>query len=451
MRAAHGTTVGQLDPDQLYYLRARGLALAEARRVLARAFARDIVDQIAHEGLREEIGAALHQEVHGRPLVYLDNGASAQVPRSVADALTHFHLRDRANVHRGVHTLSQRATTAFDAVRAKAASFLGVADEREVVFTTGTTGAINLVAWSWGRANLGPGDEVLVSEMEHHSNIVPWQIVCEHTGATVRKLPITERGELDLAALPALLTERTKLVALVHVSNALGTVNPVREVIRAAHQVGARVLLDGAQAVPHMPVDVTELGCDFYAWSGRKLFGPTGVGVLWGRSELLEAMPPWQGGGDMIEEVCFSGTTWNQIPFKFEAGTPHIAGVIGLGAALNFVSVLGMEQVAAYEAELGAYAQAALEAVDGVRLIGTAPERVAVFSFVVDGAHPLDVGTLLDLEGIAVRTGHHCAQPAMRRFGIEATVRASFALYNTAAEADALVAAVAKARRMLVG
>lgn len=393
----------------------------------------------------------LDQEIRGKRLVYLDNGASAQVPQCVIDAWVHFQSRDRANVHRGVHTLSQRATVAYDATRPRVAQFLGTPDEREIVFTSGTTDSLNLVAYGWGTTHLGPGDEVLVSEMEHHSNIVPWQLVCERSGAVVRAIPITDRGEIDMEAFASLLGPKTRVVAVNHVSNALGTINPVAQICRMAAEIGAISVIDGAQATPHMPVNVREIGCDFYAFSGHKVFGPTGVGVLYGRYEVLDAMSPWRGGGDMIENVSFAGTTYTEPPVKFEAGTPNIGDVIALGAALDYLMDIGMHRIAAYEDELCRYAWARLDEIDGLRLIGTSPTRAAVFSFVVEGTHPTDLGTLLDMEGVAVRTGHHCAQPAMERFGLHATARASFAFYNTKAEVDVLVAALRKAIGMLVG
>jgi cysteine desulfurase/selenocysteine lyase len=385
---------------------------------------------------------------HGRPLVFLDSAASSQKPRAVLEAMQRFYETSYANVHRGVYQLSERATAAFEGVRAKTARFIGAAEPREIVFVRGTTEAINLVAHGVARSSLGPGDEVLVTEMEHHSNIVPWQMACAERGAKLRVVGIDERGELLLSELDKLLGPRTKLLALAHVSNALGTVNPVREIVRLAHERGVPVLLDGAQAVPHQRIDVRELGCDFYAFSSHKLFGPTGVGVLYGRAEALEALPPYQGGGDMIASVTFEKTTYQGIPYKFEAGTPDIAGVVGFGAALDYVSGLGYEAISAHERELLRHATEALSAVPGLRLIGTAREKAAVISFVLEGVHPHDVGTILDQQGIAVRTGHHCAQPVMARYGIPATVRASFALYNTADDVDALVRGLAEVRKV---
>jgi cysteine desulfurase / selenocysteine lyase len=390
----------------------------------------------------------LHQQVHGQPLAFLDNAASAQHPVQVIDAVADYYRRDHANVHRGVYELSQRATEAFEGAREKVRRFINAASTREVIFTRGTTEAINLVAQSWGRARLGAGDEILVSQLEHHANIVPWQMLCETTGATLKVIPMTPTGELDLDAARGLLGPRTRLMAVAHVSNALGTINPVAELVALAKSAGVLVLLDGAQAVPHMRVDVQALGCDFYAFSGHKMFAPTGIGVLWGREALLEAMPPWQGGGDMILAVSFEKTTYNELPWKFEAGTPHIAGAIGLGAAIDYLERLGIERAAAWEAELLAYATAALSEIEGLRIIGTAAHKAAVISFVLDGVHPHDIGTIVDHAGVAIRTGHHCAMPVMEYFGVPATARASFAFYNTRAEADRLVAALRQTREV---
>ncbi len=397
--------------------------------------------------IREEF-PALHQQVHGRPLVFLDSAASAQKPRAVLDALLRVYSHDYANIHRGVYELSQRATAAFEAAREKVQRFLGAAEAREIVFVRGTTEAINLVASSFGRANVGEGDEVLVTHMEHHSNIVPWQLLCQERGARLRVAPVDDRGELRLEELEKLLTPRTRIAAVTHVSNALGTVNPVREIARLAHAQGIPVLVDGAQAVPHGRVDVRELDCDFYAFSGHKLFGPSGVGVLYGKARHLEAMPPYQGGGEMILDVRFEGTTFKGIPHKFEAGTPDIAGVVGLGAALDWLSALDREAVAAFEHELLEYGSEALSSVPGLRLVGTAREKIAVLSFVLDGIHPHDIGTILDREGVAVRTGHHCAQPLMERFGVPATARASLALYNSREDLDALVRGLHRVREV---
>jgi cysteine desulfurase / selenocysteine lyase len=384
----------------------------------------------------------------GRPLVYLDNAATSQKPRQVIDAISRFYTSENANIHRGLHYLSERATTAYDAAREKVARFLGAASSSEIVFTSGTTEAINLVAQSWGRSNLGAGDEVLVTGMEHHANLVPWQQVCAQTGAAFRAVPITDRGELDLDAFDRLLSDRTRLFAVGHVSNALGTVNPVRELAARAHAHGAVVLVDGAQSAPHMAIDVSELGCDFFACSGHKLFGPTGIGVLYGRKAILDRMPPWQTGGDMIERVTLERTTWAEPPARFEAGTPPIAGVIGLAAAIDYVGSVGLEAIAAWEGRLLARATELIAALPGVRLVGTAREKAGVLSFVLEGIHPHDVGTVLDDEGVAVRAGHHCAQPVMQRFGIPATVRASFAFYNTTDDIDALVHGVERARKV---
>ena len=377
-------------------------------------------------------------------MVYLDNAASSQKPQAVIDAISRFYSEDYANIHRGLHALSERATQAYEGARETVRQFLNAPSEREIVFVRGTTEAINLVAQSYARPRLQPGDEILISAMEHHSNIVPWQIVCAERGARLRVVPITDAGELRLDVYEELLGPRTKLVAITHVSNALGTINPIREIIDLAHRRHIAVLVDGAQAVPHLAVDVQSLDCDFYAFSGHKLYGPSGIGVLFGKAALLEAMPPYQGGGDMISSVTFEKTTYNRLPYKFEAGTPHIAGAVGLGAAIEYVNAIGLETIAAYEHELLAEATARLAAIPEVRLIGTAQEKTGVLSFVMEGIHPHDIGTVLDREGIAIRAGHHCAQPLMQRFGIPATARASFGLYNTQAEIDALAAGIHK-------
>jgi cysteine desulfurase/selenocysteine lyase len=387
----------------------------------------------------------LAQTVHGHRLVYLDNAASSQKPAAVIEAEAEVYRACYANVHRGVHTLSMRATDAYEAARAKVQRFVNASSVKEIVFTRGTTESINLVAQTYGRRNVGPGDEVLVTGLEHHSNIVPWQLLCEEKGARLRVATLADDGSVRADEFEALFSPRTKLVALAHVSNALGTVNPVREMIARAHARGVPVLVDGAQAVPHLAVDVRALDCDFYAFSSHKMYGPSGVGVLYGKRELLEAMPPWQGGGDMILSVTFEKTTYNELPYKFEAGTPHIAGVIGLGAAVDYLLAAGLERVAAHEHDLLLYGTERLREVRGLRLVGTAPEKAAVLSFVIEGLHPHDVGTVLDYEGVAVRTGHHCAQPVMDRYGIPATTRASFALYNTRDEVDALVRGLRKA------
>lgn len=383
--------------------------------------------------------------VHGKPLVYLDNAATAQKPLAVIDAVSEYYRRHNANIHRGVHALSERATNLFEAARETVRAFLGAESVREIVFTRGTTEALNLVASSYGRTHLGPGDEVLLTTMEHHSNIVPWQLVCAERGATIRVAPIDDAGTLDLGEFEKLLSRRTKIVAMSHVSNALGTVNPVKRLCALARAAGAATVIDGAQAVPHARVDVREIGCDFYAFSSHKAYGPTGVGVLYGREALLEAMPPWQGGGDMIKVVTFEETTYNDLPHKFEAGTPDIAGVVGLGAAVAWLSALGLDRVAAHEKALLARATAAVAEIPQVRVVGTAREKASVLSFTLEGVHPHDAGTILDREGIAIRTGHHCAYPVMQRFGVPATARASFGLYNTAAEVDALARGIRKA------
>ncbi len=390
----------------------------------------------------------LDQSIHGKKLVYLDNAATSQKPRAVIDAIVRYYQHDNANIHRGVHTLSMRATEAHDEARETVRHFIQAADANEIIFVRGATEAINLVAETYGRANVGEGDEVLITAMEHHSNIVPWQMLCEEKRAHLRVAPINDAGELELDAFEKLLSPRTRIVAVAHVSNALGTVNPLRKIIQLAHAQGVPVLVDGAQAVPHMPVDVQALGCDFYAFSGHKVYGPTGIGVLYGKEELLAEMPPYQGGGDMISSVTFEKTTYNVVPYKFEAGTPDIAGAIGLGVALEYVMGLGMERVAAHGQDLLAYATEKVGAIDGVRLIGTAPCRAGVLSFVLEGVHPHDLGTILDQEGIAIRTGHHCAQPVMDRFQIPATARASFAVYNTKEEVDALVEGIRKAHEV---
>ncbi|HEX2220508.1 MAG TPA: cysteine desulfurase [Gemmatimonadales bacterium] len=384
----------------------------------------------------------------GHPLVYLDNAATSQKPKHVIEAVSRFYTSENANIHRGVYGLSERATAAFGAARGKVARFLGASSPSEIVFTRGTTEAINLVAQSWGRANLRPGDEVLVTGMEHHSNLVPWQLVCEQTGARLRAVPITDRGELDLDAFTGLVGERTRLLAVAHVSNALGTINPIRELTSRAHEHGALVLVDGAQSAPHLPVDVARLGCDFFAFSGHKLYGPTGVGVLYGRRAILEGMPPWQGGGDMIEQVTLERSTWAAPPARFEAGTPPIAEVVGLAAAIDYVESVGLDRIGAWESELLQMATARLTEVPGVRLVGTAAAKAAVLSFVLDGVHPHDLGTVLDDEGVAVRAGHHCAQPVMARYGLPATVRASFAFYNTPDEVEALARGVERAGKV---
>jgi cysteine desulfurase/selenocysteine lyase len=386
----------------------------------------------------------LKQKVRGKPLIYLDNAATSQKPQAVLDTLVRYYTSENSNVHRGVHFLSELATKEYEDARFNVQRFINAADFREIIFVRGTTEAINLVAHTYGRQRVRAGDEIVISALEHHSNIVPWQMLCESKGAFLRVVPINDKGELILEEYEKLLSPKTRLVAVTHVSNALGTVNPVRKLIEVAHQQGIPVLVDGAQAVPHTQVDVRDLDCDFYAFSGHKVYAPTGIGVLYGKAALLEAMPPFQGGGDMISSVTFEKTTYNKIPYKFEAGTPNIAGVIGLGAAIDYLKSVDVEAVAFYEHGLLEYAADAIAAVPGVRFIGTARERAAVVSFVLDGVHPHDVGTILDQEGIAVRAGHHCAQPVMDRFGVPATVRASLGLYNTREEIDTLVAGLHK-------
>jgi cysteine desulfurase / selenocysteine lyase len=392
----------------------------------------------------------LQQRVHGRPLVYLDNAATTQKPRTVIDRLDRYYLDENANVHRGVHLLSEQATDAYESARRTACRFLNAADTPEIVFVRGTTEAINLVAQSYGRTHVGPHDEIVVTAMEHHSNIVPWQMLCEEKDARLRVAPITDAGELRIDEFERLLSDRTKMVAVVHVSNALGTVNPIGEIVRIAHARGVPVLVDGAQAVAHTAVDVRALGCDFYAFSGHKIFGPTGIGVLYGRASLLDAMPPYQGGGDMIRSVTFERTLYNALPYKFEAGTPNIAGALGLAAALEYVEAIGFHRIAAHERELLQYGTDALSRVPGLRLTGTAPDKAGILAFVLEGVHPHDVGTILDREGIAIRTGHHCCQPLMDRLGVPATSRASLALYNTREEIDALALALGRVREVFV-
>src|SRR6202453_246485 len=390
----------------------------------------------------------LSERINGKPLVYLDNAATSQKPRVVLDAIANYYEHMNANIHRGVHTLSVRATEAHDAARLTVKRFMNAADTREIIFVRGATEAINLVAQTYGRKHVGAGDEVLITAMEHHSNIVPWQILCEEKGAHLKVAPIDDRGELLLDEFASLIGPRTKIVAVTHVSNALGTVTPLREMIELAHRHGVPVLVDGAQAVPHFAVDVQKLDVDFYVFSGHKVYGPTGIGVLYGKRDLLEAMPPYQGGGDMIRSVTFEKTLYNDLPYKFEAGTPDIAGAIGLGAALKYVDRLGIENIAAHEHELLVYGTEALSAIPGVRIIGTAAHKAAVISFVIEGIHPHDIGTILDREGIAIRTGHHCAQPVMQCFKIPATARASFALYNTRREIESLVAGIEKVKEV---
>jgi cysteine desulfurase / selenocysteine lyase len=392
---------------------------------------------------------ALDQRIDDKPLIYLDSAATALKPRVVIEAVTEIYARDCANIHRGVHRLSQRATEKFEAVRDKVRALLGAASAKEIVFVRGTTEAINLVAQSWARPRLEEGDEILITELEHHANIVPWQMVCEQTGAKLVVAPMSDDGEVTIEAVADKLSPRTVLVALAHVSNALGTVLPVREIAELAHDRGALVLVDGAQAAPHLRVDVQALGCDFYALSGHKLYGPTGAGALWARAEILEEMPPYQGGGDMIRSVTFEKTTYAGVPHKFEAGTPDIAGVVGLGAAIDFLRGIGFEALEAHERALMDYGAEALTSLPGVKLIGTAPDKRAVLAFVMDVAHPHDIGTIVDAEGVAIRTGHHCAQPIMKRLGVAATARASLGMYNRREDLDALVAALARVRDLL--
>ena len=397
--------------------------------------------------IREDFPILGHR-VHGRPLVYLDNAATAQKPQTVIDAVSRFYTRENANIHRGVHHLSEQASAAYDEVREKTARFLNASAAREVVFTRGTTDGINLVAQSYGRSVLKAGDEILITGMEHHSNIVPWQLLCEQTGAILRAAPLTDTGELDEDAFQALLSDRTRFVSVVHVSNALGTLNPIKRLVARAHARNIPVLVDGAQSAPHLPVDVQDLGCDFFVFSGHKLYGPTGVGVLYGRESLLEQMPPYQGGGGMIASVTLEHSTWAPLPAKFEAGTPMIAQVIGLGAALDYVSRLGLEAIASWEHQLLTYATQLISKIEGVRIIGTARDKASVLSFVLEGVHPHDIGTILDDVGVAIRAGHHCAQPVMQRFGVPATARASFAFYNTREEADLLAQSLTNVKRL---
>jgi cysteine desulfurase / selenocysteine lyase len=390
----------------------------------------------------------LEQSVHGKPLVYLDNAATSQKPRPVIEAISRYYEETNSNVHRGVHYLSEQATNEYERVRKTAQQFLNAADSKEIIFVRGTTEGINLVAQSYGRAHVQAGDEILITAMEHHSNIVPWQILCQERGATLRAAPINDAGELDVDKFSALLGPKTKLLAITHVSNALGTINPVRRIVEMAHSWNVPVLVDGAQAVPHMKADVQALDCDFYTFSGHKVYGPTGIGILYGKSALLDQMPPYQGGGDMIMSVTLEKTVYNRLPYKFEAGTPDIAGVIGLGAALRYVSDLGMEQIGAHESAVLDYATSVVSAISGLRLIGTAKHKAGLLSFTLENIHPHDIGTILDQEGIAIRTGHHCSQPVMQHFGIEATARASFALYNTKEEVDRLARAIDKVREV---
>ena len=387
----------------------------------------------------------LQQSVNGKPLVYLDNGATSQKPQAVIDALVRYYTTENANVHRGVHTLSQQATDDYEAARAKIRQLLNAAHDHEIIFTRGTTESINLVAQSYGRQNIGPGDEIIISNMEHHSNIVPWQMLCQEKNATLRIVPINDTGELLMDEYERMLSPRTKLVAITHVSNALGTIQPAAQIVALARAHGALTLLDGAQAIPHLPIDVQQLDCDFYAFSGHKLYGPTGTGILYGKAELLDNMPPVYGGGEMIKSVTFEHTTYNDLPYKFEAGTPNIAGTIGLGAAVDYLQTIGYDAIADHEHQLLQYGTQALQSIGGLRIIGDSPHKAGILSFVIDHIHPHDIGTILDAEGIAIRTGHHCAQPLMQRFQIPATARASLAIYNTKADLDALARAIDRA------
>ncbi len=390
----------------------------------------------------------LKQRVHDKPLVYLDNAATTQKPQAVIDSLTRYYSFQNANIHRGVHALSELATYEYEKARGKVKLFLNASDSREIIFVRGTTEGINLVAQSYGRKFISRGDEIIISAMEHHSNIVPWQLLCEQVGAVLRVIPMNDAGELLIDEYEKLLNKKTKLVSVVYLSNSLGTINPIKEMIAKAHERGIPVLIDGAQSTSHIAVDVQELDCDFYAFSGHKIFGPTGIGVLYGKTKLLESMPPYQGGGDMISSVTFEKTTYNALPYKFEAGTPNIAGTIALGAAIDYVRSVGISTISAYEHDLLAYATQTLSAVEGVRIIGTAKEKASVISFVMDNIHAHDIGTIVDQEGIAIRTGHHCTQPVMKRFGIPATARASISFYNTTQEIDALAKALFKVKEI---
>ena len=402
---------------------------------------------IAIENCRSDF-PVLQQEINGQPLVFLDSAASAQQPTTVIDAVAEYQRHNHANVHRGVHTLSHRATDAYEGARDKIQAFIHAASRREIVLTSGTTESINLVAQSYCRPRLGPGNKILISHLEHHSNIVPWQLVCEQTGAELVVTPMDDVGQLDLEAFKQLLSTDVRIVSIGHVSNALGTINPIKDIVAQAHALDIPVLIDGAQSVPHLPIDVQDLGCDFYAFSAHKMFGPTGVGVLYGRESLLEEMPPYQGGGDMILEVSFNGTTYNDLPYKFEAGTPNISGVVGMGAAIDYLQSIGVSRIAQYEHDLLEYLTQQLASVDGIRLIGTAADKASVQSFLLDDIHPHDLGTILDHQGIAIRTGHHCAMPVMDYFGITGTARASLALYNNVDDVDRLVAGLDKAKQI---
>lgn len=390
----------------------------------------------------------LHQEVRGRPLVYLDSAATTQKPQAVIDALVRYYTHDNANVHRGVHALSERATQAYEGARERVRRFINARETKEIIFVRGCTEAVNLVAQTYGRSKVGPGDEVLITAMEHHSDIVPWQMLCQQVGATLKVVPVDDRGDLRMEQLDALLTERTRILAVTHVSNALGTVNPVREIVKRAHARGVPVLVDGAQALAHFRVDVQELDCDFYALSGHKMFGPTGIGVLYGKASVLESMPPWQGGGDMILTVTMEKTVYNRLPYRLEAGTPDISGAVGLAAAMDYIDAVGLDGISAHDRALLEYGTQALESVPGVKLLGRGRERSGVLSFIVEDVHAHDVGTILDREGVAIRAGHHCAQPLLSCFGVAATVRASLAMYNTREDIDALVRGLHKVREV---
>jgi len=390
----------------------------------------------------------LQQEVHGKPLVYLDNAATAQKPSVVIETLDQYYREYNSNIHRGVHALSEKGTAAYEESREKVKTFINADSNKEIIFVRGATEGINLITQSFGRSMITADDEIIISEMEHHSNIVPWQLLCEHTGAQLKVIPINDAGELIMEEYEKLLNKKTKIVAIGHISNALGTINPIKKMIDMAHQVNAKILIDGAQAAPHTAVDVKALDCDFYVFSGHKLFGPTGIGVLYGKQELLESMPPYQGGGDMIKMVTLEKTYYNDLPYKFEAGTPHIAGVIGLGAAIDYIQAIGLDDIASYEHELLTYATQQVDAIESVTLVGTAKEKTSILSFVMDEIHPHDIGTIIDREGIAIRTGHHCAMPVMERFNLAATARASFAFYNTKAEIDLLVAGIQKCKEV---
>ena len=391
----------------------------------------------------------LNRKVKDKPLVYFDNAATTQKPQVVIDALTDYYKLYNANIHRGIHSLAEEATAAYEATRDTIKNFINAEHREEIIFTRGVTESINLVAYSWGKANLKAGDEIIISGMEHHSNIVPWQLITESTGAKLKVIPVDERGELIMEIFYQILSDKTKLVSIVHASNALGTINPVKEIIAAAHNKGAIVLVDGAQSSVHIDIDVKDLDCDFFAISSHKVYGPTGIGVLYGKKDILNAMPPFMGGGEMIKEVSFEGSTWNDLPYKFEAGTPNIADTVALKAAIDFVSEIGKKNISVHEDELLHYATAQLKSIDGVKLIGEAKHKVSVASFVIDGVHPQDVGILLDNQGVAVRTGHHCTQPLMKRFGIPGTIRASFAMYNTREEIDVMIHALTKAIKLL--